>query len=810
MDRPRIRLTEAEKELLINLRASRREAAARAGGSQLSEEEQQLLDQWRAWQESPATRPPWAAALQHQLRAAEATSAEPTGLSDRSGYLAEAPSRLLGCLLGGAAGEAVARQTSGVGERTSAMLFVLDGLIRAHTRLRTSSADPSEYALTGLQRWLHTHGIAWQDCVPADSFSAMDGWIAEQEALRAPGTHDPVMLTALARNAAGVPQGTPQQPINRADSASAVPLGALAAVWSDDHKAVFRLGGELAALSHGDPHGHHPAGVLGTAVFCLLRGRALGESLEAGIANWRSLRHSPAQDELARALRLGKNCPPGFLPTRTQIEAMNAGRSAVEALSIAIRVAMACGDDFTAAIEVAASHGGDTATSAMVCGQLLGALHGPTVIPKQWLKDLAARPLAEQLADDAATEFGPSPDDSDQWHQRYPPPPDAVEPPLAGTEGFQTGLTTTSQPALSRERFVGSVLGASVGEALGTPITGDSWQEIQTRHGERGLADYVPAGHPSGRLGSDTQIMLFSLEGMIRGNVSRRRSDTADPARHIQHAYQRWLHTQHLSWPRAAGEFLTSTPEPDGWLVKQRALCQTRNPGRTMMRTLIAFAKGQQSMGTPEHPVSDSQGSAALMRAVPATLWSHDPEEIFRVAMNTATLTHGDPVAYLSTGALAVLVFRLMRGEDLRTAADLAAEQAAKHAGHEEVTRRLHAATWLADSGESGPAIIETHLGSGRTAAEALAIGLFAALSSGGDFDNGLRVAVNHSGNSATSGAVCGSLVGALTGADDIPERWLASLELYEVIERLAQDAVNEFGARPPREQDWLDRYPPT
>jgi ADP-ribosylglycohydrolase len=785
-----IRLSEAERALLATWRESRNRFP------DLTAEERRLLDKWREWRAAPATRPLWAARLQHRLQ------------DDQSTGDADPPTRFLGMLLGGAVGEAM---SGGSGERTSALLFVLEGLIRAHTGARTSgSGDPQRCALGGLQRWAHTRGLPWPDCVATRSQadqhtpSAPDGWLVEQDALRATRSDDPTMLTALARVAAGQPHGTRQQPINAADSAIAVPLGALAALWSDDPKSVFHLGSDLAALTHGHSHGHHPAGLLAVTVFWLLHGGALWDAFGKALPNWELSGTEGAS--LSQAARLGRNRPPGFLPGRTQLDAMGAGRSGVQALSVALRVALACGSDFRSAIRIAADHGGDTGTSATLTGQLLGALHGPTVIPADWLEELAVRHLVEALAEDAATEFGPHPDESDQWGQRYPVL-DPVEPlpePVA-TAGYRTGLP---RPASSRETFLGAVLGCAVGEALGTPVAGQTWEEIQSRHGE--LRDYIPAGYPAGRLGSDTQLLLFSLEGTIRANISRRRTGTDDPSRHIQHAYQRWLHTQHLSWPRAAGEFLDRTPEPDGWLVGHRALFQTRNPGRTMMRTLIAFAKGQQTMGTPDNPASASKGSSAVMRAVPVALWSSEPDEVFRIGMNTAALTHGDPVAYLSAGALAFLISRLLHGEPLTTAADDVLDVLREHSGHDDVSRHISTAIRLARSGRATPVHLERKIGTGWTAADALGIGLYAALVSESDFDIALPIAVNHSGNSATTGAVCGSLVGAALGADRIPERWLTDLELCEVIERLAHDAALEFGPRPPRQPDWFERYPPT
>ncbi|MGW5643567.1 ADP-ribosylglycohydrolase family protein [Saccharopolyspora sp. NPDC003752] len=782
-----IGLDETERALL----AAWREARA---ASRRDPVEQQLLDTWRQWRRHPATRPLWATALQHRL-AAETPPAPATGLADRDGALPEAPGRLLGMLLGGAVGEFVA--LGRVGERTTAVLFVLEGLIRAHTNARsTGDGDPVGSALAGLQRWLHTRGVPWRDC-GADT-AQPGGWLVTEPALRGTGSDDPAMLTALARVAAGHAAGSRQQPINSSDTASAVPLGALAALWSGDPGTVFALGGDLAALTHGHPNGHSPASVLGVAMLWLLRGNSLQTSLRQGLSGWQTGRTA-----LTRALRLGRLSPAGFRPGRTHLDAMSTGRSGLDALAIAARVATACEDDFAGAVESASLHSAD---AAALCGQLLGALHGPTAIPPRWREELPIIELVERISGDAATEFGPYPDESDRWQRRYPTT-ESAEPQAPSTTDYRTGLTAVPRLAASRDRFLGAVLGCAIGEALGMPIAADSWDEIRARHGADGLTDYIPAGHPSGRLGSDTQLLLFSLEGTIRANVARRTTGAEDPARHIQHAYQRWLHTQHLSWPRAAGEFLGGTPEPDGWLVRQRALFQTRNPGRTMMRTLIAFAKGQQRMGSPDHPVSDSQGSSAIMRAVPAALWSNDPAEVFHVGMRTAALTHGHPAAWLSAGALAFLVSRLMNGEPLATAVDAALEQLTPHTGHEDVSRRISAAVRLARSGRVPPGDLERALGAGSTAAEALGIGLYAALACDGDFDAALPVAVNHSGNSATTGAVCGSLIGAASGAERIPERWTVELELYEVIERLAHDAVLEFGPRPP---EWADRYPST
>ncbi|MBA8825436.1 ADP-ribosylglycohydrolase [Saccharopolyspora lacisalsi] len=751
-----------------------------------------LLGAWRRYDRSPAARPLRVTALRHRLNERPSSSTPSTGLFGPSGYLPDSAGRVLGLVLGGSAAEALARGRPG--ERTTATLFTLEGLIRAHTRARTSGVEePVHEALAGLRRWLHTRGVAWRDCVGHEHLAdEPDGWLAAQELPRGITSDDTAMVTTLARTVTNGLSGTTRHPANRASSATTVPLGALGALWSNAGETVFDLGTELTALTHGDPRAHVPAGVLGVTVSGLLHGRDLRSSIRA------ALRYDSGDvtGPIRRAVRFDQRRPVGHRPSRRNLEAMSGGRTGAEALAIAVRVALACPDDFATAVNLAADHHGDTVTSAVLCGQLLGALNGPAIVPAAWRDTLDG--LLERVAEDATAEFGPHPEESASWLRRYPVP------------GSPEPTASPDEPARWQRRFVGSVLGCTVGEAFGTPITTESWDDIRGRHGERGLADYVPAGHPSGRLGSDSQLLLFTLEGMIRAGVHRRNGGGTDPIRPLQHAHQRWLHTQHLSWPRAAGEFLSGTPEPDGWLVGERGLFHTRAPGRTMMRTLIAFAKGQQAMGTPEDPVSDSRGSTAVLRAVPATLWSNDPTEVFRVASNTAALTHGAPAAHLSAGALAVLVSRTTHEEPLPMAVDAALNQLSGHPGHEEVTRGVEAAARLAASGPADPNELEKRLGTGWTAPEALAIGLHAALVSGDDFDAGLRVAANHSGNSATCAAVCGGLLGAALGANGIDSRWSTDLELAETVERLAEDATLEFGTRPPTDSAWTTRYPPT
>ena len=105
------------------------------------------------------------------------------------------------------------------------------------------------------------------------------------------------------------------------------------------------------------------------------------------------------------------------------------------------------------------------------------------------------------------------------------------------------------------------------------------------------------------------------------------------------------------------------------------------------------------------------------------------------------------------------------------------------------------------------PAPIE-RLGGGWVAKEAVSIGLYSVLSIRSFRDAVLR-AVNHSGDSDSTGAIAGNIAGLIYGVDAIPVSWLEGLELRNEITAVADDllAVREETLELENESTWR-RYP--
>ena len=79
-------------------------------------------------------------------------------------------------------------------------------------------------------------------------------------------------------------------------------------------------------------------------------------------------------------------------------------------------------------------------------------------------------------------------------------------------------------------------------------------------------------------------------------------------------------------------------------------------------------------------------------------------------------------------------------------------------------------------------------LGEGWVAEETLAIAVYCALKYSDDFDRALIASVNHKGDSDSTGAVAGNILGASLGLKGIPEKYVKNLELKDVILEIADD----------------------
>ncbi|MEU1373256.1 ADP-ribosylglycohydrolase family protein [Streptomyces triculaminicus] len=375
----------------------------------------------------------------------------------------------------------------------------------------------------------------------------------------------------------------------------------------------------------------------------------------------------------------------------------------------------------------------------------------------------------------------------------------------------QTSPATAADTVTDRIR--GALLGGAIGDALGNPIEFLSLAAIRSAHGPDGVTGMVAdADGVTGRVTDDTQMTLFTAEGLIRARArAEARGIGGAQTAIMRHAYLRWLDTQHHPAPPPADGRLDVVRS--GWLRLQPWLYAQRAPGNACLSGLRqgytpdprAALDGSRGPVNPE-----SKGCGTVMRSAPFGLTGVPVRRAFELAARCARITHGHPTGAYAAGAFAVIVRHLLDGESLAGAVRRTLEFLASYPGHDETTAALRAALDLAAEGPATPERLET-LGGGWIAEEALAIAVYAALARTDSVAEALLLSVNHSGDSDSTGSLCGNLLGALHGEAALPAAWLAATEGRAVIAELADDFALQFhGPTPPYGESALprERYP--
>ncbi|MFI0819824.1 ADP-ribosylglycohydrolase family protein [Streptomyces sp. NPDC021098] len=349
------------------------------------------------------------------------------------------------------------------------------------------------------------------------------------------------------------------------------------------------------------------------------------------------------------------------------------------------------------------------------------------------------------------------------------------------------------ESAARRSRIRGCLLGGAIGDALGNPIEFSSLHGIRATYGPAGVTGLVPdESGTAGRITDDTQMTLFTAEGLIRAEARSAAGGTGAEIAVVRQAYLRWLDTQNFPDPPPQ-----RTPQDvgrSGWLRTHPWLYARRAPGNACLSGLIEGhtpAVDQPLHGAPGPVNSGSKGCGTVMRSAPFGLTGLPARDSFELAARCAQITHGHPTGYLAAGALAAMVVYLLEGDSLEGSALRTLEMLRGYPRHEETTAVLRRAIDLAAKGDPTSEKVES-LGGGWIAEEALAIAVYAALAHT-SVRASLLLSVNHSGDSDSTGSICGNLLGAHHGDLRLPPSWLAQVEGRGTIAELADDFAFAF-----------------
>lgn len=377
------------------------------------------------------------------------------------------------------------------------------------------------------------------------------------------------------------------------------------------------------------------------------------------------------------------------------------------------------------------------------------------------------------------------------------------------------------------DKIRGSLMAGAAGDALGYPVEFMSRQAILSHYGKNGITQF-DLGHDGKALVSDdTQMTLFTANGMLMGLTrGYMRGVGGRPEAYVMFAYMDWYFTQTGGTGR----------EPCTWLCNLPEMAHRRAPGLTCMKACEDLENGNKVQ-------NNSKGCGGIMRVAPMGLFmasfkarenrSYSDAELATAGAEIARVTHKRPLGFLPAAALTLLLSKLatmpfekckaefvgLVEESMNILNEIYEGEYAK--AKEYLLRLTRKAVELALSDTPDEVAIR-ELGEGWVAEETWAIAVFCALRHIDTPKEAIMAAVNHDGDSDSTGAVTGNIIGAIHGYKTLKEQRIfcpdgkeleETLELSNIILALSDDLytgciIAEYAPMDtPEKRQWYERY---
>lgn len=337
---------------------------------------------------------------------------------------------------------------------------------------------------------------------------------------------------------------------------------------------------------------------------------------------------------------------------------------------------------------------------------------------------------------------------------------------------------------IQKDKIRGSLVGGAVGDALGYPVEFiNSYAALQNRYGERGITRYELDESGKALISDDTQMTLFTACGFLNAI-----KDNSPLIPSICEAYVEWYFTQIGKRKKGFRRC---------WVGDLPEMNVRRAPGNTCINSLHAIASGRE-------PINNSKGCGGVMRVAPIALYmacKNHQERISEANMragDAAEITHQHPLGFVPAAFLSDIIYQILCEEKEITRdtfleiIEYGLKITRMFGGNftEEVAefeKMINKAVKLTDSNLPDVEAID-QIGEGWTGDEAVAIAVYCTLKHLGDFESAIVASVNHKGDSDSTGAVTGNLIGAMVGYEAIPQYYKDNLELHDVILHVADD----------------------
>ena len=380
----------------------------------------------------------------------------------------------------------------------------------------------------------------------------------------------------------------------------------------------------------------------------------------------------------------------------------------------------------------------------------------------------------------------------------------------------------------------GSLMAGAAGDALGYPVEFMSRNAILAQYGDKGITKFELDHNGKALVSDDTQMTLFTANGMLMGLTrGYMRGIGGEPENYVDGAYLDWYYTQTGRKKPAFGD----SDFHYTWLRDLPELAHRRAPGTTCMSAC-------ESLLEHKRPKNNSKGCGGIMRLTPMGLLDaayqvmnnkglYPTKRLAEAGAKIAKTTHLHPLGYLPAALMTLLISRivLLSPEEVKASIyqivqdglDVMMEMEGKeHFNDKEYLRKLTLKAVELSKSDIPDSDAIRWLGEGWTGEEAWAISLYCALRHIDSMKDAIIAAINHDGDSDSTGSITGNIMGAIYGYDGItkerlfcPEgkRFEDTIELHNIILALADDlytgcVISEYDPiDTPEKKQWYARY---
>ncbi len=345
----------------------------------------------------------------------------------------------------------------------------------------------------------------------------------------------------------------------------------------------------------------------------------------------------------------------------------------------------------------------------------------------------------------------------------------------------------------------GCLLGLAVGDAMGYTVDEKTWEEIQADYGPNGLLGYDLVNGQAAA-SAYTQVAAYVSNGLLLGIT---RGKPEHYLRYIHLSLREWARAQHFPRdPERSWCWVAKIPQ-----MRVRKCKDSRMLDALRMETAPTMDKPiNRATSTGSLPAAMVTGLACNGKGLPRGM---APE----LGAQAMALTHGNVETFLCGSVLAETVASIADDRELplqehykRAIDAMTARFGSRFEQAQGLSERLLRTVHLAgQEADDHRLIMEKFICD--TAEQCLSAAIYASLVCGDDFDAAMILAVNHSGRSGAVGALTGGILGAIMGAEALPDFYLECLESAKILEILASDLALGSPTFGLFDDDWDQKY---